>query len=127
MVRTSRESSLSVNFRMPASLLKGIDELAARNQHERTAEINGACRHWMEIGGVAASDKTVHDEIERLEKQIAALTAAVENANAQIEAMKEEIKTLSGAFSDERRLLLSIIEGNKTVVTHLLSAAHAAE
>ena len=125
MVRTSRESSLSVNFRMPASLLKGIDELAARNQHERTAEINGACRHWMEIGGVAASDKTVHDEIKELEKQIVSLTAALENANTQIASMREEIQTLSGAFSDERRLLLNIIEGNKTVVTHLLNESHA--
>ena len=127
MVRTSRESSLSVNFRMPASLLKGIDELAARNQHERTAEINGACRHWMEIGGVAASDKTVHDEIKELEKQIVALTAALENANTQIASMREEIQTLSGAFSDERLLLLKIVEGNEAVVNRLLSAAHTAE
>ncbi|MBQ4597957.1 MAG: hypothetical protein IJB12_06110, partial [Methanocorpusculum sp.] len=66
MARTAAESSTSVNFRMPDSLLKNIDELARQNHHERTAEINGACRHWVEIGGVAASDKTTHSRIDEL-------------------------------------------------------------
>ena len=95
MARTAAESSTSVNFRMPDSLLKGIDQLARENHHERTAEINGACRHWIEIGGVAASDKTTHKRINELEQTIVALTKQVEKSETEISELREEIRTLS--------------------------------
>lgn len=121
MARTAAESSTSVNFRMPDSLLKGIDQLARENHHERTAEINGACRHWIEIGGAAASDKTTHKRIDELEQTIISLTKQVEQSGAEIAGLKEEIRTLSKELENERVLLLRIIEGNKNTINSLLS------
>ena len=121
MARTAAESSTSVNFRMPDSLLKGIDQLARENHHERTAEINGACRHWIEIGGAASSDKTTHKRIDELEQTIISLTKQVEQSGAEIAGLKEEIRTLSKELENERVLLLRIIEGNKNTINSLLS------
>ena len=122
MARTAAESSTSVNFRMPDSLLKNIDELARQNHHERTAEINGACRHWIEIGGVAASDKTIHSRIGELEKTIQGLTKQLEESGKEITELKAEIQSLAKEMENERVLLLKIIEGNETTITNLLSA-----
>lgn len=121
MARTAAESSTSVNFRMPDSLLKGIDQLARENHHERTAEINGACRHWIEIGGAAASDKTTHKRIDELEHIIISLTKQVEQSGTEIAELKEEIRTLSQELENERTLLLKIIEGNENTINSLLS------
>lgn len=121
MARTAAESSTSVNFRMPDSLLKGIDQLARENHHERTAEINGACRHWIEIGGVAASDKTTHKRIDELEKTLITLTKQIEQSGTEIAELKEEIRTLSQELENERALLLKIIEGNENTINSLLS------
>ena len=95
MARTAAESSTSVNFRMPDSLLKNIDELARQNHHERTAEINGACRHWVEIGGVAASDKTTHSRIEELEGAIHELTRQLAESGKEIAELKKQMEYLS--------------------------------
>ena len=122
MARTAAESSTSVNFRMPDSLLKNIDELARRNHHERTAEINGACRHWIEIGGVAASDKTTHSRIGELENTIRGLTVQLEESGKEIAELRAEIQTLAREMESERVLLLKIIEGNETTINNLLSA-----
>lgn len=122
MARTAAESSTSVNFRMPDSLLKNIDELARQNHHERTAEINGACRHWIEIGGVAASDKTTHRRIEELENTIRELTGQIEESGKEIAELRAEIQTLAREMESERVLLLKIIEGNETTINNLLSA-----
>ncbi|HJJ96267.1 MAG TPA: hypothetical protein O0X38_01290 [Methanocorpusculum sp.] len=73
MARTSQESSTSVNFRMPDSILKNIDRLAGENNHDRTSEINGACRHWINIGGSAATDETTFQKIEQLQQTITGL------------------------------------------------------
>ena len=106
MARTAAESSTSVNFRMPDSLLKNIDELARLNHHERTAEINGACRHWVEIGGVAASDKTTHSRIEELEGAIHELTRQLAESGKEIAELKAEIQSLAKEMENERVLLL---------------------
>ena len=121
MARTAAESSTSVNFRMPDSLLKGIDQLARENHHERTAEINGACRHWISIGGTAASDKTTHKRIDELEQTIVALRDQVERSGTEITELREEIRTLSQELENERVLLLRIIEGNENTINSLLS------
>lgn len=122
MARTAAESSTSVNFRMPDSLLKNIDELARQNHHERTAEINGACRHWIEIGGVAASDRTTHSRIGELEDTIHELTRQVEESGKEIAELRADIQTLAREMENERVLLLKIIEGNKNTINNLLSA-----
>ena len=121
MARTAAESSTSVNFRMPDSLLKNIDELARLNHHERTAEINGACRHWVEIGGVAASDKTTHSRIEELEGAIHELTRQLAESGKEIAELKAEIQSLAKEMENERVLLLKIIEGHKNTINSLLS------
>lgn len=121
MARTSFESSSSVNFRMPNSILKDIDELAHKNNHERTAEINGACRHWIEIGGVSATDITTHNKIDKLEKNIESLEKQIDNSNKQISELKQEIISLSEQLKNERALLLKIIDSNEETIKKILN------
>ena len=73
MTRTTPTPSSQVNFRMPNDILQGIEELSAKNIHDRSSEINAACRHWIEIGGNAAADKTLNTRISELEEKFAAL------------------------------------------------------
>lgn len=120
MARTQFETSTSVNFRMPDSILKNIDELARKNNHERTAEINGACRHWIEIGGISATDKTIQSKIDVLEKNIDELKDRVDESNNKISELKTEVSTLSKQLESERKLLLNIIESNEHTIKKLL-------
>ena len=39
-----------INFRMPDDLLERIDSLADKNYHDRSSEINNACRYWITSG-----------------------------------------------------------------------------
>ena len=66
MARSKINPSTSVTFRMPDSILKEVDRLALQNYHDRTAEINGACRHWVEIGGTSGVTSSSLEEITKL-------------------------------------------------------------
>ena len=107
MVRSKLNPSSSVTFRMPNSILKEIDRLAEQNTHDRTAEINGACHHWVEIGGVAGTDVST-------QKVIAELSKEIMNLKDQVAAMMQQME-------QERTLLLKIIEGNEHTIKLLLA------
>ncbi|MDR0981227.1 MAG: hypothetical protein LBL85_05605 [Methanocalculaceae archaeon] len=92
---------------MPNPILKEIDRLAEQNTHDRTAEINGACRHWVEIGGVAGTDVSTQNVIAELSEEIT-------NLKDQIAAMMDQME-------QERTLLLKIIEGNEHTIKCLLA------
>lgn len=107
MARSKLNPSSSVTFRMPNPILKEIDRLAEQNTHDRTAEINGACRHWVEIGGVAGTDVST-------QKVIAELSEEITNLKDQVAAMMQQME-------QERMLLLKIIEGNEHTIKRLLA------
>lgn len=107
MARSKLNPSTSVTFRMPDSILKEIDRLAARNTHDRTAEINGACRYWAEIDGVVGTDVSTQQTLSGLSNQIKSL-------EDQIAAMMQQME-------QERTLLLKIIENNEHTIKCLLS------
>ena len=107
MVRSKLNPSSSVTFRMPNPILKEIDRLAEQNTHDRTAEINGACHHWVKIGGVAGTDVST-------QKVIAELSKEIMNLKDQVAAMMQQME-------QERTLLLKIIEGNEHTIKLLLA------
>lgn len=132
MARTAAEKSTSINFRMPNSLLRKMEVIAKQNHHDRTAEINGACFHWTEIGGVAAIDKTVHDEIGELQKVIADLEKELKETKEALEIERKEtaqnvalinkkIDLLISGMKDERKTLLNIVNRDNSTIDTLCS------
>ena len=123
MARTAQETSTSVNFRMPDSILKNMDKLASENNHDRTAEINGACRHWISIGGNAATDTTTFQKIEQLEMVIAELSAETKEMKEHFLMIEKQITTTLDRIERERELLLKIIQSNENTIKLLLTAS----
>lgn len=107
MARSKINPSTSVTFRMPDSILKEVDRLALQNYHDRTAEINGACRHWIEIGGTSGVTSSSLEEITKLSEQL-------QNLEEQIVSMMQQMK-------QERSLLLKIIENHEHTIKCLLA------
>lgn len=107
MARSKTNPSTSVTFRMPDSILKEVDRLALQNYHDRTAEINGACRHWISIGGVSGACATSQEEIASLSEQI--------------KNLEHQITTMMQQMEQERSLLLKIIENNEHTIKCLLA------
>jgi len=115
MPRTpAHESTTSVNFRMPDSLLQKIDELSHKHYVDRTAEINTACRHWVEIGGEPSPATLTNKAISEFDKKIDDLTEIVSkqltNSSSQIAEMKSQIADLLKEMAEEKKQLLRIIE-----------------
>lgn len=123
MARTAQEPSTSVNFRMPDSILRNMDKLAADNNHDRTAEINGACRHWITIGGNAATDITTFRKIEQLEETVRRLTAETKTMQDRFLQLENQITTTLDQIEKERELLLTIIQSNEHTIKLLLTAS----
>ena len=123
MARTAQETSTSVNFRMPDSILKNMDRLASENNHDRTAEINGACRHWITIGGNAAADVTTFQKIAQLEAIIQQLSAETAEMQKNFLRLEQQISTTLEQIEKERELLLKIIQSNENTIKHLLTAS----
>lgn len=92
---------------MPNDILKGIDELAIQNLHDRSAEINAACRFWIEVGGRAASDETTLSRIDGLENKITSL--------------EKEIRVMMAEMQKDRDTLLKIIDSNEHTIKKLLN------
>lgn len=106
MSRIAGESSSPVNFRMPDSLLKEIDKLAEQNSHDRTTEINGACRHWIKIGGIIGTDESTFEKIAALEKKI--------------DGLEKEIARMLELTEKNNTVLLKVIENNEYTIKCLL-------
>ncbi len=107
MSRPSPHPSTTVNFRMPNDLLKKIDEKAAASMHDRTAEINSACRFWIETRENGMGEDAALQKISELEKRMGSL--------------ETEIQTVKSQTNGERLLLLKIIENHEHTIKRLLS------
>lgn len=113
MSRTKTNPSTQINFRMPNDILKGIEEMAVKNIHDRSAEINEACRFWIEIGGKAATDSTTLERISQLENKIVSL--------------ENEIRTMMSETQKDRETLLKIIDSNEHTIKRLLNTLPSSE
>ena len=120
MARTSQESSTSINFRMPDSIRKNIDRLAAENNHDRTSEINGACKHWINIGDSAATDETTFQKIEQLQQTITGLEDELRSMKENFRHLETQIAATLDQIQKERELLLRIIESNEHTIKLLI-------
>lgn len=108
MPRTpSYEPLTSVNFRMPEQLLNQIDEIAHKKHHDRTTEINDACRHWGEIGGEVSAPVIA---ISEFEKKIDNLTALMSKQISDSATLNQKVNALIKELEDEKKQLLRIIE-----------------
>lgn len=108
MSRTpSYEPLTSVNFRMPELLLKQIEEIAHKKHHDRTTEINDACRHWKEIGGEVSAPILA---ISEFEKKIDNLTNLVSKQLTESATLNQKVNALLKELEDEKKQLLRIIE-----------------
>ena len=107
MARTTQNPSTQVNLRMPDSILDGIDKLAGENLHDRSAEINSACRYWIELGGKEVTGKTTLEKISSLEMKV--------------DVLEEEVRKTLAEMKSERELLLKIIENHEHTIKKLLN------
>lgn len=107
MTRTpANEKTAPVNVRIPESLLLKIDEIAHREYHDRSTEVIGACKHWVEIDGNQSADALPVQSA----KEIAAKLDAMMEMIQKISYIKSEIQELSQKIDDEHNRLLTIIE-----------------
>lgn len=109
MARTKTNPSSSVTFRMPDSLLKEIDELAIQNSHDRTSEINGACKYWVSVGGVSGVNFSTSAKIAELEEHIVRLESSI-----------GELSKYLGNLEKNNSTLLAVIESNEHTIKRLL-------
>ena len=94
MARAKTNPSTSVTFRLPDESLQGIENLAERNSHDRTAELIGACRHWVEIGGSAGVDTSLNEKVDCLQKKMDVVEAAVLEMSDTMKRIEEINTTL---------------------------------
>lgn len=143
-------TTTQINFRMPDDLLTRIDSLADKNFHDRSSEINNACRYWITSGAgdtwaAQTADpygsKTSEDAVIRFAKEdterplngshasgkIEDLQRTIETLTAELAALKNEVTSLTASFETERKLLLKIIEGHETTIRNILLFAEKKE
>jgi len=112
--KPAHEPITSVNFRMPDSLLQKIDEFSYKHHLDRTAEINTACRYWVEIGGEASPTTLSNEIILEFGKKIDTLTDFISKqmaiSSSEIAEMKAKIDSLTKELAEEKKQLLRIIE-----------------
>ncbi|MDO5843883.1 MAG: hypothetical protein Q4Q53_01890 [Methanocorpusculum sp.] len=118
MARSKINPATSVTFRMPDDKLNKIDELALKNTHDRTAEINDACRHWIEIGGVFGKENITQQKISELEKQMTELNNRME----KLESSLEKISEVMTQTDKNNSALLNIISSNEHTIKCLLQS-----
>ena len=101
MARSKLNPTASVTFRMQEVTLQKIDNIAAQNNHDRTTEINDACRYWIELGGSANQDSAF-----MLKKSITALQNQINDLEKNMTEMAASLKQLE----ENNSTLLRIIE-----------------
>ena len=89
MARSKSNPSTSVTFRMPDECLQSIDELAAKNSHDRTSEIIGACKHWVEIDGAVGVDVSTKERISEIQEHIASLEESIQKIESAVRQIEE--------------------------------------
>ena len=145
-------TTTQINFRMPDDLLTRIYSLADKNFHDRSSEINNACRYWITSGAGETwaaqtadpygTGKNSEDAVIRFAKEdtgrplngkaiasgkIEDLQRTIETLTAELAALKNEVTSLTASFETERKLLLKIIEGHETTIRNILQFAKKKE
>lgn len=118
MARSKFNPATSVTFRMPDDILETLDKLAIENGHDRTAEINEACRHWIDIGGASGNETLTQQKISSLGEELASMNLRLEKQEEAILMLKETIEKLEKNNST----LLAVIESNEHTIKRLLEA-----
>ena len=116
MARSKFNPATSVTFRMPDDILEILDKLALGNGHDRTAEINEACRHWIDIGGASGNETLTQQKVSVLGEELACMNARLEKQEEAILLLKETIDRLEKNNST----LLAVIESNEHTIKRLL-------
>ena len=116
MARSKFNPATSVTFRMPDIALEKLDKLALENSHDRTAEINEACRHWIDIGGASGNETLTQQKVSALGEELACMNARLEKQEEAILLLKETIDRLEKNNST----LLTVIESNEHTIKRLL-------
>ena len=116
MARSKFNPATSVTFRMPDDILEILDKLALGNGHDRTAEINEACRHWIDIGGASGNETLTQQKVSALGEELACMNARLEKQEEAILLLKETIDRLEKNNST----LLAVIESNEHTIKRLL-------
>ena len=101
---------------MPDGALEKLDKLALENSHDRTAEINEACRHWIDIGGASGNETLTQQKVSALGEELACMNARLEKQEEAILLLKETIDRLEKNNST----LLAVIESNEHTIKRLL-------
>lgn len=112
MARSKINPSSSVTFRIPQTILEKIDNLALSDNYDRTAEINTALRHWVEIGGVAGNETITQQKISLLESQLREMNDKIASKDEMLLKLSEAIDKME---RDNARLLSIIEENGKTI------------
>lgn len=118
MARSKFNPATSVTFRMPDDILETLDKLAIENGHDRTAEINEACRHWIDIGGASGNETLTQQKVSALGEELVCMNARLEKQEEAILMLKETIDKLEKNNST----LLAVIESNEHTIKRLLEA-----
>ena len=125
-------TTTQINFRMPDDLLTRIDSLADKNFHDRSSEINNACRYWITSGAgdtwaAQTADpygsKTSEDAVIRFAKEDTErpLTGKAV-ASGKIEDLQTAIETLTEELAAERAEHAKILTALQNEVASLTAS-----
>ena len=129
----SAHTTTQVNFRMPEILLKEIDALADKNYHDRSSEINNACRYWIASGaGETWASQTTNPYGTPDSSETAISIFAKEDterplnrnktAPAQISDLKTAIETLTAELAAESKNHTQTITALKNEIASLTAS-----
>ena len=96
--------------------------MARKNNHERTSEINNACKYWIEIGGSCAADKTTYAELKELRNTVDLLKFNVTDLKSRHDSLSVEVGNISHELISERQTMLSILSQNESNLGALLAS-----
>lgn len=107
MARTAKkEATIPVNVRIPKTLLEGLDAISKRDYHDRTTEVIGACKHWVEINGNSSIDSIPVSAVSEIKSRLDKLTASVKD----LSEIENSLTSLIKRIDNEHDRLLKIIE-----------------
>ena len=107
-------TTTQINFRMPDDLLTRIDSLADKNFHDRSSEINNACRYWITSGAgdtwaaqtaePYGHSKSESDAVNRFAKEDTARPLSSGSCSAEkITELEKAIERLTAELTAERK------------------------
>ena len=126
-------TTTQINFRMPDDLLTRIDSLADKNFHDRSSEINNACRYWIVSGAgdtwaaqtaePYGNSKSESDAVNRFAKEETDRPLNGKAiASGKIEDLQTAIETLTEKLAAERAEHAKILTALQNEVASLTAS-----